>query len=103
MNNKTNSITGYIIGFLASIFFGVIVFSVGLGAVYPSINRIAKPFVCPGGELTFEKNVSQPMPGETYATIQWYCTEAGEKIALNYSSVFLPAGLIYGLLVCFPL
>jgi hypothetical protein len=61
--------------------------------------------VCPLGQLTFEKNVSQPMPGETYATIQWYCADASsaERTALDYSSVFLPAGLIYGLLVCFPL
>lgn len=103
MKEQTNPLVGLIIGFLASIFFGIIVFSIGLGAAFPSINKGAKPFVCLQGELTFEKNVSQPMPGETYATIQWYCTDAGERIPLDYSSIFLPAGILYGVIICFPL
>ena len=105
MKDKTNTIVGWVIGFLASIFFGVVAISIGLGAAYPSINMIAKPFVCPRGQMTFEKNVSQPMPGETYATIQWYCTDESSEgsVELAYSSIFLPAGILYGLVICFPL
>jgi hypothetical protein len=105
MKNKTGSIVGLVIGFLGSIFMGVVAIAIGLGAAYPSINSIAKPFVCPRGDLTFEKNVSQPMPGETYATIQWYCTdsEAGNKAELAYFSLIPYAGVFYGLFVCFPL
>jgi hypothetical protein len=98
MKNRTNSIPGLIIGFLASIFAGVVVVSIGLGAAFPSINRVAKPFVCPHGELAFDRNVSSPMPGETYATIVWYCDDQ----ALDYFSVVGSAGVLYGL-ACFPL
>lgn len=101
MNDKTSTI----IGFLASIFFGVVAISIGLGSAFPSINLIAKPFVCPNGQMTFDKNVSQPMPGETYATINWYCTDdsSGESVELAYSSIFSFAGIIYGIVLCFPL
>jgi hypothetical protein len=101
MKDKTSTI----IGFLASIFFGIVVFSIGLGSAFPSINLIAKPFVCPNGQMTFDKNVSQPMPGETYTTINWYCTDesSGENTELEYSSIFSFAGIIYGIVLCFPL
>jgi hypothetical protein len=98
MKNKTSSIPGLIIGFLASIFMGVVAISIGLGAAFPSINQIAKPFVCPDGELSFDRNVSNPMPGESYATIAWYCDDQ----VLDYFSVVGSAGVLYGL-ACFPL
>ena len=105
MKDRTGTIVGLGIGFLGSIFMGVVAISIGLGAAFPAINSIAKPFVCPRGDMTFEKNVSQPMPGETYATIQWYCadSESGEKSELTYFSLIPYAGIFYGLFVCFPL
>jgi hypothetical protein len=97
MKNKTNPAFGLAVGFLASLFTGLVVIAIGLGAAWPSINLIAKPFACPRGALAYEKNVSQPMPGETYATIAWRCDDQ----TLDYFSVVGPAGMIYGL-ACFP-
>lgn len=87
-----------VVGIPASLFTGVVVISIGLGAAFPSINLIAKPFVCPRGELAFDRTVSSPMPGETYATIEWTCDDT----VLDYFSVTGSAGLVYGLF-SFPL
>ena len=40
--------------FMWSIFMGVTAISIGFGALFPSMNRIAKPFVCPRGEMELE-------------------------------------------------
>jgi hypothetical protein len=39
------------------------------------MNLIAGPFVCPGGKMILEENVSNPLPGTTYTIIHWYCVD----------------------------
>ncbi len=98
MKNKKETVKGLVEGFLWSIFIGVVGISIGLGALYPPLSYVAKPFVCPNGQMTFEKHVDQATPDKTFYSADWYCTKG--KIASHVSpSVY--AGIFYGLL-CFP-
>ncbi len=83
------------------LFMGVTAISIGFGAVFPSMNRIAKPFVCPRGEMQVESQNYYPSPGTTVTTRTWYCVDAssGEKKELGIFPMALYAGLIYGLLL----
>ena len=81
-------------------FMGVTVFSIGFGAVFPSLNRIAQPFVCLDGRMELAKDVYNPYPGNTITTITWYCVEeaSGTQTELGIFPMVLYAGTIYGLL-----
>lgn len=87
--------------FVWCLFMGVTTISIGLGAVFPSMNKIAKPFVCPRGEMQVETHGYYPSPGTTVTTLTWYCvdTASGEKRELGIFPMVLYAGLIYGLLL----
>lgn len=98
---KTGTLIWLIVGFLWSIFMGVTAVSMGFGSLFPSLNYIAKPFVCPTGQMVLEENVSTPLPGTTYTILHWYCVDAqsGSKTELNPFTINLYAGLFYGLLI----
>lgn len=83
------------------IFMGITGISIGLGAVYPHLNLIAKPLVCPRGEMSPETHVYRPTPVETVTTVTWYCVDAqiGERAKLAALPMSLFAGTIYGLLL----
>jgi hypothetical protein len=104
MKNK-KTIQELVEGFFWSIFIGVVGISIGLGALVPPLNYVAKPFVCPDGQMTFEKQVDNPTPNQTFYTADWYC-QKGETTAAKAGrqpvSPFAYAGVFYGL-VCFPL
>jgi len=87
--------------FIWSIFMGVTAISIGFGAIFPSMNRIAKPFICPRGEMELETQTYRPYPGKTITTLTWYCTdqETGERTELGIFPMSLYAGAIYGLLL----
>ena len=87
--------------FVWSIFMGITAISIGIGALYPPANMIAKPFVCLNGQLTYEQHVSKPLPGTTYTTTTWYCVDArsGARTQLDIFPMSLYAGVIYGLLL----
>lgn len=87
--------------FIWSIFMGVTAISIGFGAVFPSMNRIAKPFICPRGEMELETQTYRPYPGQTITTLTWYCTdqETGNRTELGIFPMSLYAGVIYGLLL----
>ena len=38
---------------------------IGLGAAFPPINLVAKPFICPNGNMRYEQATSNPLPGTT--------------------------------------
>jgi hypothetical protein len=106
MNDKMGTIKELVEGFLWSIFIGVVGISIGLGALYPPLNYVAKPFVCPTGQMTFEKHMDQATPSQTFYSADWYCTKGAattepESGSLSISP-FASAGVFYGLL-CFPL
>ena len=87
--------------FIWCLFMGVTAISIGFGAVFPSVNRIAKPFVCPRGEMQLATQEYNPSPVETVTTLTWYCVDntTGEKVELGLFPMSLYAGLIYGFLL----
>jgi len=93
--------TPLILVFIWCIFMGITVGSIGLGAVFPSLNLIAKPFVCPRGEMSLTTQDYTPTPVETVTTLTWYCVDSqtGEQVELGIFPMVLYAGIIYGLLL----
>ncbi|MFT3890444.1 MAG: hypothetical protein QM730_02320 [Anaerolineales bacterium] len=82
------------------LFMGVTAISIGFGAVFPSMNRITKPFICPNGEMELETQTYRPYPGNTTTTITWYCVDAsGNRKELGIFPMALYAGFIYGFLL----
>jgi hypothetical protein len=98
---KTSTIIWLVVGFLWSIFMGVTAISMGFGALFPSLNLIAGPLICPQGQMVLEENVSRPFPGTTYTILHWYCVNAqsGTKTELNPFTINLYAGPVYGVLL----
>ena len=82
-------------------FMGITAISIGFGAIFPSMNLVAKPFVCPGGRMELEKQVYNPYPGNTITTLTWYCVEgtSGAKTELGIFPMALYSGTIYGWLL----
>jgi hypothetical protein len=104
----TGKTIGWLIaGFVWSIFMGVTAISMGFGALYPPLNYISKPFSCPNGQLSFQQNVSNPVPGTTYTTAGWTCTDSktGAQTHIDAIKMGVYAGPIEGLLlfliICF--
>ncbi len=86
--------------FIWCIFMGITVGSIGIGAIFPSANLIAKPFICPRGEMQLETQDYHPSPIETVTTLTWYCVgPEGDKTELGIFPMSLYAGTIYGLLL----
>jgi len=90
-----------IIVFLWSIFMGVTAVSIGFGALFPSMNRIAKPFVCANGELVVNETVLHPYPGRVSKIVRWTCVDRASGVAEPLSPFLLSlyAGPFYGLLI----
>ncbi len=88
-------------GFFWSIFMGVTAISIGFGALYPPLNYIAKPIACPNGQLSFVQDVSHPIPGTTYTTAGWYCTDSktGSQAPIDAIRMSVYAGPIWGVLL----
>lgn len=86
--------------FIWCIFMGITAGSIGLGAVFPAANLIAKPFVCPGGQMQLVTQDYHPSPIETVTTLTWYCVDegTGAQKELGIFPMALYAGTIYGLL-----
>lgn len=87
--------------FIWCIFMGVTAISIGLGAIFPSMNLIAKPFVCPSGEMQLETQGYTVSPVESVTTLTWYCVDntTGAKAELGIFPMSLYAGAIYGFLL----
>jgi len=105
-------ITGKTIGWLMaifvwSIFMGVTAISIGIGALYPPLNYIGKPLACPNGQLSYQQNVSNPIPGTTQITAGWTCTDSksGSQTPIDAIKMSVYAGPFYGfvlfLIICF--
>jgi hypothetical protein len=101
MKIKTSTLMWLIAGLIWFIFMGVTFVSYGLGALYPPLNKVAQPFVCPNGQMSAEKNISNPMPGTTITQAYWYCVDGGSGAITKIVDVpvHLYAGVFYGLLM----
>lgn len=91
----------WLLVFIGFIFMGVTAVSYGLGALYPPLNKIAQPFVCPNGQMSVDENTSNPIPGTTITQISWYCVDSksGAKTKIVDTPIHLYAGAFYGLLM----
>jgi hypothetical protein len=101
MKNYISMITSLIGMFIFSIFMGVVVIAIGLGAAFPYLNIIAKPFVCFNGKMVYEQTVSNPLPTTTYTQLSWYCEDgqSGVRTELGVFPMVLFSGTIYGFLL----
>ncbi len=94
--------TGWLVaGFVWCIFMGIMVVSIGLGSVFPGLDGIAGPFVCPGGKMAISSQQYTVSPVESGYTITWYCLneKTGAKTELGFWPQHLVAGSFYGLLI----
>jgi len=87
---------GLIVGLAFSILIGITAGARGLGSIYPQLNLIAKPLVCSSGDMTYSRSVSDAGTA-TYYSATWSCDQNGEKKQLDSMSVFVIAGIVYGL------
>jgi len=87
--------------FIWCIFMGVTAISIGFGALFPSMNRVAQPFVCPNGKMELTTRNYQVSPTESGTILNWYCVdqETGDRTELGIFPMSLYAGAIYGLLL----
>lgn len=97
---KTSSLIFWLmVGLIFSIFMGVVAVARGFGSRYPQLNLIAKPFVCPGQQMSYTQDVSQ-IGSATYWSADWFCADesSGVKTKVNQNTIFLIAGSFYGLI-----
>jgi len=87
--------------FVWSLFMGVTAISIGVGAIFPPLNYVAKPFVCPNGTMSVRGDTYNVSPVETVTTLTWYCIDksSGAKTELSMWPMSIASGLIYGLLL----
>jgi L-lactate permease len=84
-----------------SMFCGIILVSVALGAIIPKvINPIAKPLVCSNGNLEITQNTTSYRPGEsdTWTTDTCVDSATGQQQDVSLQTT-LGAGIIYSLII----
>ena len=97
---KTSSLVLWLlVGLIFSMIIGVTGGAMGFGSRYPQLNLIAKPFVCPGQQMSYTQNVTQ-IGSATYWSADWFCVDEGTgvKTELDQNTVFLITGPFYGLI-----
>lgn len=97
---KTSSLVLWLlVGLIFSMIMGVTGGAMGFGSRYPQLNLIAKPFVCPGQQMSYTQNVTQ-IGSATYWSADWFCVDEGTgvKTELDQNTVFLITGPFYGLI-----
>jgi hypothetical protein len=101
MKINTRTIIWFIVGFIWCWFMGITAVSLGLGSLFPAMNTVAKPFVCPGGQMEINPQNYQVSPVENVTTLTWYCVDihSGAKTELNLFIINFYAGSFYGLLI----
>jgi hypothetical protein len=94
----------YILALIFCLFMGVTAISFGGGALYPPINHVAQPFVCPAGKMAAQTTTRRGRNNKTYVETAWTCVEpSGKQTPINALSVALYAGSIYGFALFLPL
>lgn len=89
----------YVLALIFCLFMGITGISLGVGTLYPPINRVAQPIVCPGGTMTYQTTVSQRRR-KNYVQTAWTCEEpSGAATPIDASKLALSAGGFYGLVL----
>ena len=89
---------GLIVVLAFSLMIGFTGVAMGLGSLFPSLNMVAKPFVCAGGEMSYEQQSSR-VGSATYHTARWYCQQPYSKAEIDTNAIFFYSGLLYGILI----
>lgn len=89
-------ILGILAEFVFSIFIGLTAGARGLGSLYPALNLVARPFVCPNGQMSYTQQVTQ-IGSDTYWDGRWFCVDEklGGQTELEPNQVFLYASPLY--------
>ena len=87
--------------FIWCIFIGVFLGGSALGALYPPVNYVAQPFVCPGGHMDWSSETINVSPVETVYSRSLYCVDGttGARTELGPFPLILYSGTFYGLLL----
>jgi hypothetical protein len=96
---KTSTlIIGIIVELICSLFLGITAGATGFGSLYPQLNLVARPFLCPNSHMSYDQHVSQ-IGSDTYWSATWFCVDdqSGEKTELDTETVFLYASPFYSL------
>jgi|SRR5688572_24823014 len=96
---KTSTlIIGVILELVFSIFIGLTAGATGFGSLYPQLNLVARTFVCPNSQMSYDQHVSQ-IGSDTYYSATWFCVDeqSGAKTELDSETVFLYASPFYSL------
>src|SRR5258708_27774258 len=83
----------------SSLFTGIIIVSIGLGAAFPPMEKGAAPFICSG--KTLQLSTQDFAYGFTQGyTITWYCVDdqTGAKDDVSGQTI-LVAGLVYSVII----
>ncbi len=97
---KFNLIT--VLGLLGiSLFTGIIIVSIGLGAAFPGMERVAGPFVCGARTLDLQLDHYSYKPGQSGYTITWSCVGRPGAAQDVTWRIILVAGLIYSAVIFF--
>lgn len=84
-----------------SLFTGIIIVSIGLGAAFPAMERVAAPFVCGGNRLDLHLDHYSYKPGQSGYIITWYCVDPDGTPEDVSWRIILVAGLIYSAVLFF--
>lgn len=96
---RSTLVLGIIVALVFSIFMGYTAGTRGFGSLYPQLNLVAGPFLCPGNSMSYDQHVSE-IGSDTYWSATWFCTDkdSGAKTELDSNTVFLYASPLYGVL-----
>lgn len=94
---RSTLMLGIIVELIFSVFMDVTAGARGLGSLYPQLNIVAKPFVCPNRPMSYTQHVSE-IGSDTYWSATWFCgDEVSGAAELDSNDVFLSASPFYSL------
>jgi len=93
-------IGGLLVLFGISLFVGVVILAIGIGAAITPMQGISGGLVCGGGDLELVKDYYSYKPGQSGYTITWYCVDEGTGAKEDQTlPVILASGVIYSLVL----
>jgi hypothetical protein len=93
---RSTLIIGIIVELIFSIVMGVTAGARGLGSLYPQLNLVARPFLCPDRQMSYTQQVSE-IGSATYWSASWFCVDAQSdtRTELDPNMVFLYVSPVY--------
>jgi hypothetical protein len=82
-----------------SMFCGIIIISIGFGAIFPQLDLISAPIVCGPRQLKYTQETTSYRRGESDTYTTNYCVDVEGKKEDVSGQVLLVAGVMYGLIL----